>query len=75
MTGNVWQWCEDRFSYEYYQTAPAVNPTGAAGGDTHVIRGGCWNNGTPSFFRCATRNSTYFAYRQESVGFRCVVVP
>ena len=75
MAGNVWQWCEDRYRFDYYKTAPATNPTGAQTGDSHVMRGGSWKNGTPGYFRCACRNQIYFAYRLESLSFRCVILP
>jgi formylglycine-generating enzyme required for sulfatase activity len=38
--GNVWQWCNDRYSDTYYSESPAENPRGPATGDKRVLRGG-----------------------------------
>jgi len=53
MSGNVYEWCWDRFSGEmgqpdsYYQQCKdkgtVDNPTGAQSGDYRVVRGGSWN--------------------------------
>ena len=40
MTGNVWEWCQDRFGY--YSSASQTNPRGPATGDCRVLRGGSW---------------------------------
>jgi formylglycine-generating enzyme required for sulfatase activity len=59
MHGNMWQWCADWFSSDYYKTSSADDPPGPASGDMRVTRGGSWNrwplNGTTSAFRgCLT---------------------
>ena len=38
MTGNVWEWCQDR--YGEYSEQPQVNPKGAERGGDRVMRGG-----------------------------------
>lgn len=49
MHGNVWEWCEDRYSEEYYASSPAVNPKCLSGktrvfeGAYYVGRGGSWD--------------------------------
>ena len=40
MTGNVREWCQDR--YDSYSSSPQTNPTGAASGSGRVCRGGRW---------------------------------
>ncbi|MCD6364809.1 MAG: formylglycine-generating enzyme family protein [Planctomycetes bacterium] len=76
MHGNVWEWCNDRYDKSYYSQAPASNPTGPAGGDERVLRGGSWAS-EAARCRSACRNSeepgfadVCFGY--EAYGFRCV---
>ncbi len=38
MTGNVWEWCQDR--YGEYSEQPQLNPKGAEHGSERVMRGG-----------------------------------
>ena len=40
MSGNVWEWCQDR--YGSYSSAAQTNPTGPASGYDRVGRGGSW---------------------------------
>ena len=42
MHGNVWEWCQDRYSSAYYRVSPRDDPAGAATGATHTDRGGCY---------------------------------
>lgn len=41
MSGNVWEWCWDR--YGRYPDTAAVNPAGPSAGNYRVMRGGCWD--------------------------------
>ncbi|MDR2942436.1 MAG: formylglycine-generating enzyme family protein [Treponema sp.] len=41
MSGNVWEWCWDR--YGDYPSEAQIDPTGAASGSFRVNRGGSWN--------------------------------
>ena len=41
-TGNVWEWCADRFSAGYYASSPGHDPPGPAEGEARVIRGGSY---------------------------------
>jgi formylglycine-generating enzyme required for sulfatase activity len=40
MSGNVWEWCHDR--YGSYTNTKKTNPIGPDSGSIHVGRGGCW---------------------------------
>ena len=41
MTGNVWEWCQDR--YGKYNSSSQINPTGVNSGSNRVFRGGRGN--------------------------------
>ena len=41
MSGNVYEWCQDR--YGSYSNATQTNPTGPSRGEYRVYRGGGWN--------------------------------
>ncbi len=41
-TGNVWEWCADRFSANAYREGPHADPEGPQAGDQRVIRGGSY---------------------------------
>ena len=41
-TGNVWEWCADRFGADTYREGPRENPGGPQAGDQRVIRGGSY---------------------------------
>ncbi|HPQ42301.1 MAG TPA: formylglycine-generating enzyme family protein, partial [bacterium] len=43
MSGNVWEWCWDR--YGDYPAGSVSDPTGADSGSDHLLRGGCWARG------------------------------
>lgn len=47
MSGNLWEWCFDRFQTDYYSVSPVVNPTGGTGSDRN-FRGGSYYE----TFRC-----------------------
>ncbi|MFF0455070.1 formylglycine-generating enzyme family protein [Nocardia africana] len=41
-TGNVWEWCSDFFSPDYYRHSPEANPAGPDLGRDRVMRGGSY---------------------------------
>ncbi|MGB7207171.1 MAG: formylglycine-generating enzyme family protein [Pyrinomonadaceae bacterium] len=73
MTGNVWEWCSDRFGDDYYQNSPWREPKGPATGDERVIRGGsflCAENFC-SNYRVAGRSRSTPDSGLNNLGFRC----
>lgn len=67
MSGNVSEWCQDR--YGSYSDQPQVNPTGPASGSYRVFRGGYWSNLTNKCRVCFRHH--YYSWQQKnSRGFR-----
>ena len=44
MSGNVYEWCNDRYNENYYRNSPQTNPTGPSEGERRVSRGGCFGD-------------------------------
>ncbi|HSV97472.1 MAG TPA: SUMF1/EgtB/PvdO family nonheme iron enzyme [Spirochaetota bacterium] len=72
MIGNVYEWCMDWYSSDYYATAPAKNPRGPAEGTERVIRGGAWSSGADDL-RSAMRTGEAPGNRFSNIGFRVVI--
>ena len=72
MTGNVWEWCQDR--YGSYSRGSQTNPTGPSTGSSRVFRGGGWSYNARS---CRVSNRYYISpvSRYNYLGFRLVLVP
>ena len=69
MIGNVAEWCNDRFSTDYYQHSPADNPVGPHSGEYRVVRGGSWCD-LPHFTMTTSRKGGLPNKRDYSCGFR-----
>ena len=69
MHGNVFEWCNDWYSPEYYSESPLEDPSGPKSGQSRVIRGGSWFE---SKFDCRSdsRGLLLPAKRRDFVGFR-----
>jgi sulfatase modifying factor 1 len=74
MTGNVWEWCWDGFEPNYYRNSPRENPTGAAGAERKVTRGGSYlcHASYCNRYRVDARNANTPDSSTTNLGFRCV---
>jgi serine/threonine-protein kinase len=70
--GNVWQWVNDRYAQNYYQSSPSQGPQGPGSGQYRVVRGGSWVN-SPSDVRVSYRAGDNPTFRFSGNGFRCSV--
>ncbi len=69
MSGNVWEWCQDWYGEDYYESSPQDNPKGPKEGSRRVCRGGGWDD----FTRCC--RISYRSYhvpsnRKRDIGLR-----
>ena len=77
MSGNVWEWCQDRYGSKYYkeclkQSSNIQNPQGPVKGSSRVNRGGSWSN-YAGFCRVAYRSSSTPGNRDLNLGLRLVL--
>ncbi len=80
MSGNVWEWCSDRYDSNYYASSPRNNPQGPSSGagrlvdEERVIRGGGYLD-YPEGVRAARRFSRMPPNYSCDLGFRLVLPP
>jgi len=76
MSGNVGEWCRDRYQEDYYGDAqrPVIDPQGPYTGTYRVIRGGSWFSRAGSA-RSANRFRITPGIRYDFLGFRLALPP
>jgi len=73
MSGNVWEWCGDRFDKDYYAAGGVRNnPRGPSGEGERVVRGGSAGSRVHNC-RAAFRYKNQPSYRESLIGFRVVM--
>lgn len=70
MAGNVAEWVQDWFGFDYYAYMPEKNPPGPTSGRYRSVRGGSWKSKI-IMLRTATRSGSAPDQRSATIGFRC----
>jgi len=74
MLGNVWEWCNDRYSGDAnVKPGVAVENQHGCALDCRVARGSCWDN-PARYVRSASRNKRRPDFRGYNIGFRLLMV-
>lgn len=72
MIGNVWEWCEDWFSPEFYKMSSTKDPINSNSTGLKVLRGSSWRI-QPQESKASTRGRYNPNYGTNYCGFRLVL--
>ena len=72
MSGNVWEWCSDRYDRDYFNQSPQNNPKGDPFGVNRILRGGSAVTGK-GFLRASYRDYVSPSVRGNLFGLRLVL--
>lgn len=72
MVGNVCEWCNDRYGWDYYDSSPGANPQGPVVGAYRVLRSSHWNM-LPTSSRVSWRDKDNPETSNRYIGFRIVL--
>ncbi len=70
ISGNVWEWCYDAYSADWYAKMPKKNPVNGGESKGRVLRGGGFMDG-PDGIRVSNRGHHEATHTNVDVGFRC----
>jgi len=70
MSGNISEWCQDKYYKYYYESSPTTNPSGPIGGRFRVLRGGCWDYANERAFQTSAREWNLPICFGPNYGFR-----
>jgi formylglycine-generating enzyme required for sulfatase activity len=69
MSGSGWQWTNDWYDEDYYETSPEFNPKGPKEGKEKVVRGGYGKEESVVF------NRYFWEVDDYGMNFRCILNP
>ena len=72
MSGNAWEWVQDRYDPYYYRQSPRQNPQGDPFGINRILRGGA-SDSVNGQLRTSYREYLTPTVRRDGVGFRLLL--